>query len=203
MCTGRTYPFLLAAGVLLATLLAFLAPPKPARAQAEHRLYLPLISGIPGRELPNGDFEAGRTVWTESSKLGYPLIVAAADLPRGIAPHGGDWSAWLGGDYGERASVRQNIFVDADVAYLAFWQWLDWPFPCGGNTGATATVTIDEAVIYQNEVCEATTTGGWVKQMVDISAFAGRSVVLRFQLTTGSETAANMFLDDISLEGAP
>jgi hypothetical protein len=155
------------------------------------------------REIPNGDFEDGRTVWTESSKWGNIMIVQDDDLPRGISPHNGRWSAWLGGDNDEEAYIEQRIIVDPDFPYLAYWYWIDWPFSCQGTTAATATLSLDQSVIWQSGVCEDTDSGGWVKKVIDIGAFAGRSADLRFQITTKANSFANLYLDDVVLQSSP
>ena len=200
MRIGKIFPALLAAGVLLAALLATLPPTAPAGAQTDHQLYLPLLRG--GNPIPNGDFESGRTVWSESSKWDNVLIVTDQELPGGIAPHGGNWAAWLGGDDNEQATIEQSLFVDPQYPYLAYWQWLDWPFPCA-DPGALFTVSLGGTILAQTEVCDATTTGGYVHVVLDAGAFAGQSATLRFQLTTPVNNFANVFLDDVTLQSAP
>ena len=203
MRIGKLSPTLFAAGLLLAALLATLSPTAPAGAQTDHQLYLPLLSGGGGRLVPNGDFESGRTVWSESSKWENVLIVTDQELPGGIAPHGGNWAAWLGGDNNEQAAIEQSLFVDSQYPYLAYWQWLDWPFSCDDTGGAVFTVTLGGTMLAQTDVCDTTTTGGWVKVVLDAGVFAGQSATLRFQLVTGAGNFANVFLDDVTLQRAP
>jgi hypothetical protein len=165
-------------------------------------IYLPLIVGD-GIKIPNGDFEAGRTIWTESSKLSNILIVQENDLPRGISPHNGNWAAWLGGDNDEQAYIEQSLFFNPDYRYLIYWYWIDWPFSCQGETGAVATIFLDQTVVHQTDVCSDTDTGGWAKQVIDLNGFAGQTVNLRFQLTTGINSFANFYLDDVALQISP
>ena len=171
--------------------------------EEDYFTFLPLTRGLPPQKIPNGDFESGRVIWTESSKWSNILIVTKDDLPRGISPHRGGWAAWLGGDNVEQASIEQTVLVDRDNPYLAFWYWIDWPFSCQGASGAVAAVSIDQEVVYQTDVCAATDTGGWIKQTVDVSAYADRSVPIRFELITGANSFANLYLDDVTFQELP
>lgn len=194
-------------GALLALIIAaFFGSHRAASAQddGEHLLYLPLIATAEEEvTVPNGDFEAGRTAWTESSKWGNVLIVPEDDLPPGIAAHGGSWAAWLGGDNDEEAILAQTVTIDPATPYLAFWYWIDWPFSCQGASGAVATVWLDQTMIHQTDVCEDTDSGGWAQRVLDVSAFAGQTVDLRFQLITGVTSYANLYLDDVRLQASP
>ena len=163
---------------------------------------IPTSTANQTKEIPNGDFEDGRTAWTESSKWGNILIVQDDDLPRGISPHNGRWAAWLGGENDEEAYIAQRIFVDPDFPYLAYWYWIDWPSACQGATAATATISLDQSVIWQIGVCEEP-DGDWVKQVIDISAFAGQSADLRFHIATKTNSFANLYLDDVVLQSSP
>jgi hypothetical protein len=172
-------------------------------AQNEDKLvYLPLIFGKPGK-IANGDFEAGRTKWTESSKWSNVLIVQDDDLPTGITPYQGSWTAWLGGDNDEQAYIKQRVTVEPGYRYLTYWYWIDWPFSCQGTTGAVATISLDLIVVYQTDVCQDTDTGGWVKNVLDLEVYQGKTVDLRFQLTTETNSFANFYLDNIDLQTAP
>ncbi|MFN2182000.1 MAG: hypothetical protein ACK2UV_21170, partial [Candidatus Promineifilaceae bacterium] len=163
----------------------------------------PTSAANQSKEIPNGDFEDGRTVWSESSKWDNMLIVQDDDLPRGISPHNGRWAAWLGGDSSEEAAIEQRIFVDPGFPYLAYWYWIDWPFACQGSTAATAVLSLDQTVVWQSDVCEDTDSGGWVRKIIDIGAFAGQPADLRFQLTTKAGSFANLYLDDVVLQSSP
>jgi hypothetical protein len=167
-------------------------------------VYLPImLGGASSSTIPNGDFEAGRTIWTESSLWSNILIVMDQNLPPGIAPHNGDWAAWLGGDNDELAAIEQRVLISSAAPYLAFWHWLDWPFACQGASGAEAQILVNQTTVYQTDVCEDTDTGGWVQQTVDLGTFAGQTVDLRLQMTTESNSFANWYLDDITLQTAP
>jgi thermitase len=173
-----------------------------ALAEGEDFLvYLPVI-GVASR-IPNGDFEAGREIWTESSRWSNVLIVAAEDLPKGISPHNGDWAAWLGGDNDELAYVEQSVPINPKYPYLSYWHWIDSPFACSGMTGAHAAVSLNGILVHQTNVCDETDTGGWVQELVDLEAYAGQTAKLRFELTTAIHSYANWYLDDVDFQTAP
>jgi hypothetical protein len=181
----------------------FLIRSQDISAGGDFPVNLPLFYGPSSTLLPNGDFEAGRMVWVESSAWNNVLIVDNSDLPRGIAPYGGNWAAWLGGDNNEEAAIEQTVFIDPAAPYLSYWYWFDWPMSCQGATGAVATVSLGGSIIEQTDVCEQTDTGGWVQRVLDVNGFAGQSLVLRFQLVTEANSYANVYLDDVAFQSSP
>lgn len=171
-------------------------------------VYLPMIAGAgePSQGpnvVANGDFEAGRTVWVEyedSAFFEFALIVQSGDLPTSIAPYEGDWAAWLGGDSELGTYIEQTITVPAPDPELVYWHWIDAPFACDESRGG---VTVDGVLVDGYQLCTATGTGGWVQRSVDLTAYAGQTVQLRFASQTTAENYGNLFIDAVSVHGAP
>jgi hypothetical protein len=150
-------------------------------------------------QLVNGDFESGAGVgWTEYSKLGFPVIVPASELPLGVSPHAGTWAAWLGGEVGEQAYIEQSVTITAGTPVLGYWHWRESTASCGRDYGQ---VLVDGVVVSSYSLCIATNTGGWVKWTVDLSAHIGQTVMLRIALVTSASRYTNLYLDDAALEG--
>lgn len=85
-------------------------------------IYLPLIisgGGSTSSGIVNGGFEQGSVGWTEYSYQGWDLILNEGFTP--VSAHGGDYLAWLGGDYNETSRVSQSVPISASQPYLHFW----------------------------------------------------------------------------------
>ena len=148
--------------------------------------------------LVNGDFESGRSGWVEYSLKGADLIYQAADLP--IAPHGGTWAAWLGGVLDETSHIEQQATVSSGSPYLSYWHWIASQDSCGHDFGG---VLIDGAtVVDQYNLCESEKTGGWVKHVVDLSAYAGQSISIQIRVETNSSNNSNLFIDDVAFQSS-
>ena len=84
--------------------------------------------GCDGELLENGNFDAGRTAWSESWNNGDPFqIIVPRSHARlsgaGVSPHDGDYLAWLGGipddEWNSHTTVlSQQIEIPADAARL-------------------------------------------------------------------------------------
>jgi hypothetical protein len=161
--------------------------------------FLPIVakSSSSGGDLVNGDFESGPTGWAEYSLNGWDLILPASDLP--VTPHGGNWAVWLGGDFDETAYIEQQVTVPSGSPYLVYWHWIaseDW---CGHDFGG---VRVNSVVVDGYDLCTSTNTGGWVKHVVNLSAYAGQSVWLQIRAETDSSYNSNLFIDDVSFQAS-
>jgi subtilisin family serine protease len=158
-------------------------------------------SATPVSPIVNGDFESGSSGWTEYSLLGqYPVITSNFSAV-GITPHSGSYAAWLGGYYSEIRYVSQQVTIPADAPYLVYWHWIASADMCGWDYGL---VIINNAtVVDQYDLCDTTSTGGWVKHSVNLSAYTGQSVNIQIRAETDSSLNSNLFIDDVSLAAAP
>ncbi len=164
--------------------------------------YLPLViktAAATPSGIPNGDFEQGRTAWTEYSSNGYPLIVRRTQMPSGISPHGGDWAAWLGGDYDELSRLYQTVTIDNSTPYLVFWHLIDSLDPCGLDV---AGVKVNNQTVKHYDLCQPKNTS-WKRQVLDLSSYTGQSVQLEFFAQNTAMTDSWWFLDDITLQAVP
>jgi hypothetical protein len=176
----------------------FTVETQASAAPPDNYAYLPLVARGPysGDEgIVNGDFESGRTDWVESSTHDWTLIRQAADLP--VAPHGGSWAAWLGGDNDEIAVIQQEVTIPAGSTTLAYWHWIRSTDVCGYDFGR---VVVNGGTINVYNLCMTTNTLGWVKHTVDLSAYAGQSVLLQIQAETDTSTVSDLFVDDVTFQ---
>lgn len=151
---------------------------------------------VPPTPLLNGDFEAGRTAWSESSLKGWPLIVHAGE-PNMIPPHGGEWAAWLGGGHNEYATLQQTAQVPVSAPYLGYWYATFSQDTCGFDNG---WVKINSVTLKTHPLCQAQATGGWVKQVLDLTAYAGQVVQLQFGASTDASLLSSLFIDDVAFQ---
>jgi hypothetical protein len=158
--------------------------------------------------LPNGDFEQGPAVWTEFSQQGKDIIMNSG-FPGPVSPHSGNWLAWLGGaceDPGppstgceEVSYVEQELDIPENVTNLTFWYWLASQDVCGIDFG---WLKVDGVIVEQYDLGTDTDTDDWLLREVDISAYAGQTVTVRFQADTDAELNSNFFVDDVAFDVA-
>ncbi len=150
--------------------------------------------------LGNPGFENGSSntaPWTTSSGV----VSNSTSEP----PHGGSWDAWMDG-YGSTHtdSVSQQVAIPSTVtsATLSYWLHVDT-----AETGSTAydklTVglystsgTLLKTLATHSNVDAAT---GYVQHSVDVSAYKGQTVVVKFTGTEDSTLQTSFVLDDVNL----
>jgi subtilisin family serine protease len=166
--------------------------------------YLPVVMRSNQNNTPpisNGDFEQGRVAWTEYSYHKFPLILQHTDLPDPdlpVIPYDGTWAVWLGGWDNEISYIQQQVFVPATKPYLAYWHWI-------GSQESFCTydygeVIVNDVVVEKYYLCGASNTGGWVKKVVNLSAYAGQSVTLKIGAETDSYDNSNLFIDHVTFQ---
>lgn len=144
----------------------------------------------------NGGFEQSSAHWVEYSSNGYDLIQPAANIP--FTAHSGDWIAYAGGGTNETAQVSQTLTVSASRPVLHFWHWIKSP-----NTACDKDyfkLYADTTLLSTTPLCKSTETGAWSEVIIDLAAYAGNEITLKFEITTSPTTASYYYLDDISLE---
>jgi hypothetical protein len=164
-----------------------------------HWAYVPATHDLsPVLELINGDFEEGPgSGWREFSALGQALIRPAAGLPAGITPHGGNFAAALGGPDWEYAVLSQEVTVMAATPYLTYFHWIASIDTCGYDF---AGVSVNGSIVSEYSLCNQTATNGWVAQAVDLSSYAGQTVVVEFIVYTDGSYSSTLFLDDVDFK---
>lgn len=144
----------------------------------------------------NPGFESGPTGWTQFSTHGWQVIINSG-FPGSVTPHSGTWAAWLGGDYDDISYVQQQVTIPAGTPYLAYWHWIASGDVCGFDY---AIVRINGTNVHSYNLCESTSTGGWVKQVVNLGAYANQTVMLQVRVETDDSLNSNLFLDDFAFQ---
>jgi serine protease len=141
--------------------------------------------------LGNAGFETGTAApWTTTSGI--------VDNSTSEPAHSGSWKAWLDG-YGSAHtdSASQTVTVPAGCkATLSFWLHVDT-----AETGSTAydklTVTANSTTVATYSNVNAAT--GYVQKTIDLSAYAGQSVTLKFNGVEDSSLQTSFVIDDTAL----
>jgi len=153
----------------------------------------------PPADLRNGNFDEGANgAWTESSsnfgRTGS-LILDQQHL-QGTTPRSGSYAAWLGGAPNEDAELSQSVIVAITTPQLDFYYQIGSEDSCGADT---TQVLVGQTVVKSFELCQSKNTNGWTLASIDLSAYAGQSVTLRFHTTLNAAGNSNFFLDDVAL----
>lgn len=176
-------------------------PPNPRRIpfksdqlKSTQPLASPLSPGATD-EIANGDFENGQDgSWEEYSFQGYDIILHKDSLP--TLPLTGDWAAWLGGADSEVSYIQQVVTLPAEVTWLRFWYWIGSEDACGYDY---AWVRINDTDLESLDLCVLTNTGDWMQESIDLRAYAGTTVTLKFYVETDDSLISNYLVDHVEL----
>jgi Zn-dependent metalloprotease len=146
-----------------------------------------------GGALTNGGFESGSTGWTASSGV-------VTSSTSGV-PHAGSWYAWLDG-YGttHTDTLSQAFTVPSGSPSLRFYNYI-----ATNEVGSTAYDRLTVQVVSGGVTTTLATysnvnaTSGYVLRTLSLSAYAGKSVTLKFTGTEDYSAATSFLIDDVSV----
>jgi putative Ig domain-containing protein/peptidase M1-like protein len=143
--------------------------------------------------LVNGGFESGSTPWTASSG-----VVAAATTAQ--PAHGGASMAWLNG-YGSTHTdtLSQSVTLPAGCTSASLTYWLHV-----GTKETTTTTKYDTLVSQIGSTTVASYSNldqaaGYQQRTIDVTAYLGQTITLKFTGTEDSSLATDFVLDDLAL----
>lgn len=165
----------------------------------ENQIFLPIVSNRPaGIPVPNGDFESGPTVWSESSTNNRPLIRLEGDMP--VDANSGSWAAWLGGVDDDITYIEQTLTIPADFPHFTYRHWIDSQDSCGFDFAGVIVNGLLEDVY---DLCSDNNTFGYVAYSVDLSAYAGQTVPVQIWTETNNTQVSSLYVDDVSFKAYP
>ncbi|MGP3982077.1 M4 family metallopeptidase [Streptomyces sp. KR80] len=144
--------------------------------------------------LSNAGFESGATGWSATSGV----ITNSANG----TPHSGSYYAWLNG-YGttHTDTLSQSVTVPstATAPKLSFWLAIDT-----SETGSTVYDTLKAQVVSGSTTTTLatysnTTPGGYTQRTLDLSAFKGKTVTIKFIGTEDSSLSTSFLIDDTAV----
>jgi hypothetical protein len=150
----------------------------------------------PGQKLLNPGFESGSSSWSATSGV--------INNDSGEPAHSGSYKAWLDG-YGTATTdtVSQSVAIPANcAATLSYWLHIDT-----AETGSTAYDTLKAQVLNSSgsvlgtvgSYSNVNAASGYQQHTVDLSAYAGQTVTLKFTGVEGSKLQTSFVVDDTAL----
>jgi Zn-dependent metalloprotease len=143
--------------------------------------------------LRNPGFESGSNLWSST-----PNVIGEWGASLGQPAHSGSWNAWMGG-YGRSHSdsITQGVTIPAGTkATLSYYLHVD--------TEETATTQNDTMKILVGDAAVQTLSNvnagnGYTLRTVDLSAYVGQTIRLRFAATENASLGTSFILDDLSV----
>ncbi len=89
--------------------------------------------------------------------------------------------------------------MPAGAPYLTYYHWIASADACGYDFGG---VLVNGAVVDVYTLCTSTSTGGWVKHVVNLGSYANQSVMVQIRSENDSSLNSNLFVDDVSFESS-
>ncbi|MGW4697106.1 putative Ig domain-containing protein [Kitasatospora cineracea] len=146
--------------------------------------------------ITNPGFETGSTSgWTETNSGGSSTINSSASEPA----HSGSYDAWLDG-YGaaNTDTLAQTVTLPAGCSSynLSFWLHID--------SASSTTTVFDTLTVTANGTTVASynntnAAAGYQQRTVNLAAYAGQSVTLKFTGTEDYTKQTSFVLDDVNV----
>ena len=151
--------------------------------------------GTGSERITNGGFESGQTGWTGTSG---PITNNT-----GRPAHSGSWKMWLGGNGTTATEYEQQTFTIPSTStspVLTYWLRID-------TSETTTTTAYDKMTVSLNGTTVksysnlSTPKSSYFQVSVDLSAYKGQSVTLKFNMTEDSSLQTSFVVDDVSALG--
>lgn len=68
---------------------------------------------------------------------------------------------------------------------------------------AIAVYIAGQTVVHEDRVCRGTDTGGWRQYSIDVTAVAGQTVPVIFEISSADALTSILLLDDIAISDKP
>jgi hypothetical protein len=144
----------------------------------------------------NGGFEAGEVGWTQFSAQGLNLI-------SDYNPRTGTMGAYLAGTDNADDRLSQSLILPASPISITLRFW--WSIATEETDGAFDTLTVSLLRPDGSLLADLLTADNsapvnvWQEAVLDLSAYAGQAVTLRFWARTDATLSTDFYLDDVSV----
>ncbi|GAB3052126.1 M4 family metallopeptidase [Intrasporangium mesophilum] len=145
-----------------------------------------------GGALTNGGFESGQTGWTGSAG---PITNNT-----GRPAHTGSWKLWLGGNGTTASENESQTFAVSSTATsptLTYWIRIDTSETTTTTQYDKATVSVNGATVHSYSNL-STPKSTWVQKSIDLTAYKGTNVTLKFAATEDSSLQTSFVIDDVA-----
>ncbi|MGW4810449.1 M4 family metallopeptidase [Kitasatospora cineracea] len=147
----------------------------------------------PAQLLGNPGFETGTaSPWTGTSGV--------VDNSTSQPAHSGSWKAWMDG-YGSSHtdSLTQTVTVPAGCkATLSYWLHVDTAETTTSTAYDKLTVTVNGTTVASYSNLDKNT--GYAQKSVDLSAYAGQSVTVKFNAVEDASLQTSFVIDDTAVQ---
>lgn len=149
--------------------------------------------------LQDGGFEDGYTYWSQCGSG------ASASIQTSVV-HGGTHAAKMGGTTtvpdGD-AAVCQSFTIPTTNPSITFWIQESTDLTSSSGDYQAGQLTSASGTVRKNLYKETASTSGWVQRTVDLSTFAGQTVVLKFVVHGDGASGHHIvqYIDDITING--
>lgn len=160
--------------------------------------YLPLILGS-SNPIINGNFEQGRVGWTEYSSGGFILLYGDVSWAQS-----GSWLAYLGGYNNALDYISQSFTVPASHPYLHFYYYINSEDYCIDSYTAYdyGYIVVNDTTLAYAPLCETNNSTDWGHYALNLSAYAGKKVTLRFQAETDGSLLSDFYIDTVFMSAS-
>jgi subtilisin-like proprotein convertase family protein len=152
-----------------------------------------------GDLIQDGSFEADPTTgpWTEVDTTACTPWIGDWTSIFGFSAYDGLQTFWAGGACGaaNSNSAEQTITIPAGHGEMSFWYYAMRSDADDPTDNGEAYVQINGTTVWSLEMNLANNTSDWTYQTVDISAYAGQTVALKFGATQGASGVGNVLFD--------
>lgn len=149
--------------------------------------------------LMDGGFEQKYTYWSQCGSG------ASASIQTSVV-HGGTYAAKMGGTTtvpkGD-AAVCQSFTIPSSNPSISFWIEESTDLTASSGDYQAGQLTSASGYVRKNLYKETASTSGWVQRTVDLSTFAGQTVVLKFVVHGDGKHGHHIvqYIDDITIGG--
>jgi hypothetical protein len=142
----------------------------------------------------NGGFEDGGAGWQQVSTGGYDLISDAN-------PRTGRLGAYLGGVNNADDRLSQQVSLPIGVITLHPWWYMSTAETAGSFDQMTMTLLLPDGrwLADLSVVDNLAEIGVWHESVIDLSSYAGQTVILQFTSRTDDANISDFYLDDVSI----
>lgn len=150
--------------------------------------------------LQDGGFEDGYTYWSQCGSG------ASASIQTSVV-HGGTHAAKMGGTTtvpNGDAALCQSFTIPTGSPSITFWIQESTDLTSSSGDYQAGQLTSASGTVRKNLYKETASTSGWVQRTVDLSSFAGQTVVLKFVVHGDGASGHHIvqYIDDITINGS-
>ncbi len=87
-----------------------------------------------------------------------------------------------------------------NLRYLSYWHAIYSADTCGNDF---EQVLVNSNEVFAFDLCEPNDTNGWTQIVIDLSAYAGQSIMIQIRAECNGTFNSNLFIDHVGLQFNP